>query len=111
MLDNDTGRNIEGFDTLPGRICIRDIVVGKLLSLQLRIAGQAARSRSEVTVESSLLVGVLPVAQVLGNIKIEVEAAGKKPALASFAVQRGQIIADGAIVSRRMRKGFARKPE
>ena len=55
MLDDDTGRFVEGFYAFPGGIGIGDVVVGELLAAMLCVIGNGTRSRCAVTVERSFL--------------------------------------------------------
>ncbi|OIQ72254.1 hypothetical protein GALL_461190 [mine drainage metagenome] len=105
MLDDDAGRHIEGLDALPGGIGVADVVVGELLALQLNKARQRAGRNAGVTIEGGVLVRILAVAQIHHLGELGVEAVRERKLLAS-RIQRGQIVADGAVIFGSVRKGF-----
>src|SRR5262249_4512364 len=97
MLDDHASRLIQTLDTLPGRIGVGNIVIGKLLPLELPVVAEAARGRLQVAIERSFLVRVFAVAQRLCQFKLQAEAPRERRTL-SIPVERGKVVADRSIV-------------
>ena len=76
VLDDHTGRCIQGLDALPGRIGIGNIVVREFLALQLTVVSQRTFNRSYITIERCRLMRVLAVAHVLQFDELQVECGG-----------------------------------
>jgi hypothetical protein len=56
-------------------------------------------------------MGVFTIAQMLADAEVEVEARGKSKAFSTFTFDRGQVIADGAVVCSGMRESLASQLE
>ncbi len=109
MLDDDAGcrrvSRTEGLDRFPGRIGIADVVVGKLLALQLLVAGDAARHGNGFAIERGLLVRILTIAHGIGLVEGQLQTRGEGGWLI-VGVEAGEPVGDGAIVARGVHKGF-----
>lgn len=106
VLDDHAGRGVKALDAFPGRIGVGDIVVAQFLALQLHARGQRAGCGVQVAVPGSLLVAVFTVAQILDLDELAVALAGEQitcrhvffAELLVFEPDRGQVVADGAVV-------------
>jgi len=110
VLDDDTGGLIEGLDQFPCGIGIAYVVVGQFLALQLGVVGNAARHRVEVAVERRALMRVLAVTHLLHLGEIEIDLRRER-ALGAVRIDRGEIVADRAVVGSGMRKRLLRQIE
>ncbi len=75
MLDDRRRRAIELLNKLPGGVEVDQVVVRKLLAVELDGAGDAA---SVVRIQCGGLVGVLAVAEVEGAGDVDVEEGGDR---------------------------------
>ena len=111
MLDDDAGRPLEGLHAFPCSIGVGDIVVRQLLALELTVVRRARRgTRVEIAIERSVLMRILAVAQILHFAEVEIEPFGKRAAR-PVLVERGEIVADRAVVCGGVRERFAREVE
>ena len=117
MLDDDAGgallETAQALHAFPGRISIGDVVVRQFLALQLAVVGQRAIDGDQVAVEGGALVWILTVAHVLHFLKCNIQHLRISAALGVHfrRAQAGQVVGDGAIVLRRVRKDFFRQHE
>ena len=111
MLHDNAGGRIEGFYALPRCVGISDVVIGELLALALGVIRQRARNRLRLAIERRLLVRVLPVAQPLGEVELQIKPAGEIFAFSSRRAERSQVVADRTVVGCGVRKGFLCKPK
>ncbi len=105
MLDDRGGGLIELLDQLPGRVQIHQVVVGKLLALELLGAGDSAAA---VRIQRGLLMRILAVPQIQSARRANVQER-RQPRLLLDS-HRCQPRADGAIVRRRQRERLLRQP-
>ena len=117
VLDDDAGgallETAQALHAFPGRIGVGDVVVRQFLALQLAVVRQRAIGGGQVAVEGGALVRILAVAHVLYFFKGHVEDLRIGAALGVHLrrAQAGQVVGDGAIVLRRVRKDFFRQHE
>ena len=99
MLDDHAGRLIEGLHAFPGCVGVGDVVVRQLLALNLSVAGDASGNRIAVAIESSGLMRVFAVAQVLHFFELERKVLRERRKV-SITRESGKVVADGGFVRR-----------
>ena len=104
MFHNDTGGLLKVFNALKGGVGIGDIVVGQGFTLQLNRRGNTHFLRGVLTIKGGLLMGVFAVAHRFGFNQLQVQRA--REALATVTQLLAKVVGDGAVVMRRMFKGF-----
>ena len=85
MLHDDCGGPLEFPGKRQGRFQVHQIVVGKLLALQLPRRGEARNAGPHRNVQSGALVRILAVAQFLPARESEMQPRGQHRALAEFS--------------------------
>ncbi len=99
MLDDGTGRRlVELLDTLQGCIRVGDVVIRKLLALELGCRCDTGLTDAGLGKEGGALVGVFPVTHGLLALKLEIERARVGQGLATLQPS-SQIVGNGAIVA------------
>ena len=111
MLDDDDPGQGEVGDDLPGGIAVHDVIVGELLPLELTCIGEGRKPRVPLPVEGGLLMGVLPVTEVLRLGELEGEGVGEFPFFRAFAAEQPEVVGDGAVVAGRELEGLFRQLE
>ena len=84
VLDDDDAGQGEVGDDLPGGVAVHDVVVGELLPLELPRVGEGRKLRVFLPVEGGLLMGILPVAEVLRLGELAGEGVGEFPLFRRF---------------------------
>ena len=105
MFDDDRSRFRKFLHQAPGSLQIHQVVVGKLLALELRSRRQAPSGRSGIAIKRGFLMGILPIPQIHHFPVIQVERL-RKFSIGHFLQGGG----DGTVISRRRRERFARQP-
>ena len=108
MFDNDTGRPLaELLHALQSRISIGDVVVGKLLALELAGTDKRNLALGSLGIEGGRLVGILAVTQILNLFNLD--GKGGRKGFDCVTQAGTQIVGDGAVISGGMLKNLDRQ--
>ena len=116
MLDDDAGRLAEALHALQRSIGIGHVVIGQLLALQLGGGGDAGLGWLGFAIEGGALVGIFPVAHVLGLDELGIEGTREGGALigaqgVAGLVDGAQVVGDHAVIGGSMLEGLERQIE
>ena len=99
VLDDDDAGQGEVGDDLPGGVAVHDVIVGKLLPLELPCIGEGRKPRVFLPVEGGLLMGILPVTEVLRLGELDRRRCRGNPFFGAFAAEQTEVVGNGAVVT------------
>ena len=107
MLEGDAARLLEIAEHVQGRVCVLDIIVGKLLALYLLCEGQGEGNRLHIRIESCALVRILAIAEALLEIELQEEFLGKAGLGTHIACNAAVVFCGvGISLCRKLQAGF-----
>ena len=86
-------------DDLPGGVAVHDVVVRELLALELPRIGEGGELRVLLAVEGGLLMGILPVAEILRLGELAGEGIGECTLFRASGAEQAKVVGDGAVVA------------
>ena len=111
VLDDDAGRAVvELLDAFEGGVGVGDVVVAEFLALDLLRAGDGPDRGVGLHIEGTVLVRILAIAAGLRALELQGEPLAEPLPLAG-RVERGQVVADVAVVLCGMGEGLLRQFE
>ena len=110
MFDGDGGDFVKFLEQLQSGISVNDIVEGQLLPLQLSSIGNAWFVDGALSIESSGLMRILTIAQVLRFLVLQMQGFTEGLPLV-VGVETAQIISNGGVIARRQLKSLFCKRE